>query len=103
MNNSFKASKLPIGTFSLPLGEVPATQFPSRDPSKPAEEQGLFDKFTVKRNDGSDAPGRKHFGCRYFVLDLDHDPHAAAAMKAYAESCRATHPKLAEDIEKARK
>lgn len=69
-----------------------------RDESKPAEEQGLFRKFEVRRVDGSDAPGGKHFGCRYFVLDVDHDPHARAALTAYADACEPTHPNLARDL-----
>ena len=73
--------------------------FPARDLTKPAEQQGIFEKFTVRRNDGSDTVGGKHHGCRYFVLDLDHDQHAPAAMQSYAASCRATHPLLADDIE----
>jgi hypothetical protein len=73
--------------------------FPERDLSKPAEQQGLFRKFDVRRVDGSDQPGGKHHGCRYYVLDLNHDQHAPAAMRAYAAVCRATHPHLAADIE----
>lgn len=73
--------------------------FPERDPSKPAEQQGLFRKFEVRRVDGSDQPGGKHYGCRYYVLDLDHDKHAPAAMRAYAAACKDTHPDLAADIE----
>lgn len=73
--------------------------FPERDPSKPAEQQGLFRKFDVRRVDGSDQPGGKHHGCHYYVLDLNHDQHAPAAMRAYAAACRATHPHLADDIE----
>lgn len=69
-----------------------------RDPSKPAEQQGLFRKFDVRRTDGSDAPGGKHHGCRYYVLDLTHDQHAPAAMRAYAAACAVTHPLLAADI-----
>lgn len=61
-------------------------------------EQGLFRKFDVRRVDGSDAPGGKHHGCRYFVLDVDHDPHAVPALVAYADACEATHPQLAQDI-----
>ena len=71
-----------------------------RDLSKPAEQQGLFRKFEVNRVDGSDQPGGKHFGCRYYVLDLTHDQHAPAAMRAYAAECRSTHPHLADDIER---
>lgn len=70
-----------------------------RDLNLPAEQQGVFHKFDVRRTDGSDQPGGKHHGCRYFVLDLDHDPHAAAAMAAYADSCKETHPMLSAEIE----
>lgn len=73
--------------------------FPERDQSKPAEQQGMFRKFDVRRTDGSSEPGGKHYGCRYWVLDLNHDQHAPAAMQAYAADCRATHPVLADDIE----
>lgn len=71
---------------------------PYRDTTKPAEQQGMFRKFEVRRVDGSDKPGGKHHGCRYFVLDLDHDPHAAAAMAAYGEACKGTHPALSAEI-----
>lgn len=74
---------------------------PERDQSKLAEQQGMFRKFDVRRVDGSDQPGGKHHGCRYFVLDLDHDEHAAAAMRAYAAACAGTHPQLAADLQKA--
>lgn len=74
------------------------TVFPERDTSRPAEEQGLFRKFDVRRVDGSDAPGGKHHGCRYFVLDVDHDQHAVDALIAYANSCEKTHPELARDL-----
>lgn len=72
--------------------------FPERDPAIPAEQQGLFRKFEVRRVDGSDRPGGKHHGCRYFVLDMRHDPHAMPALRAYALSCAATHPQLSADI-----
>lgn len=71
---------------------------PPRDLSRPAEQQGLFRKFTVSRTDGSDAPGGKHCGCEYFVLDVTHDPHAKAALAAYADAVEATHPQLAADM-----
>jgi len=51
--------------------------------------QGLIGKFNVSRVDGSDAPGGRHEGCRYFVLDMTHDKHAIPALRAYAESCEA--------------
>lgn len=74
------------------------TQFPQRDFTRPAEQQGLFRKFNVSRVDGSDGAGGKHHCCQYFVLDLDHDPHAAAALRAYADACAETHPQLAADL-----
>ena len=72
--------------------------FPERDQSKPAEQQGVFRKFDVRRVDGSDAPGGKHHGCRYFVLDMDHDQHAASALAAYAASCAVTHAALSAEL-----
>lgn len=48
---------------------------------------GLFDKFTVTRNDGQGEPGGKHYGCPYFVLDMTHDPFAVPALNAYADAC----------------
>lgn len=63
--------------------------------------RGLYEKFTVSRNDGRDSQdGGKHYGCEYFVLDLDHDPHAVPALIAYAKSCNKTHPMLAADLRK---
>jgi hypothetical protein len=71
---------------------------PERNPSKPAEQQGLFRKFVVTRTDGSDKPGGKHENCEYFVLDVGHDKHAPAALWAYAQACKDTHPDLAADL-----
>ena len=59
---------------------------------------GIYDKFTVARTDGKSAPGKKHEGCRYFVLDLDHDPFALPAIEAYSLACKDTYPTLAEDL-----
>lgn len=61
---------------------------------------GLYEKFTVVRTDGTSYTGEKHHGCEYFVLDLDHDPHASAALSAYAESCRIEFPALAADLDR---
>lgn len=60
--------------------------------------RGLYDKFDVRRTAGSSEPGGKHEGCEYFVLDLTHDKHAEAALRAYAESCAAEYPLLSNDI-----
>lgn len=67
---------------------------------KSDRERGLYSKYTVTRNDGSSATGGKHALCRYFVLDLDHDPLAAPALNAYALAAAASYPKLAADLQK---
>lgn len=64
--------------------------------------EGLYRKFNVTRTDGRSQEGRKHHGCEYFVLDLDHDPHALPALKAYEDSCRADYPALADDLQTTR-
>ena len=60
--------------------------------------RGLYSKFEVCRTDGSSEPGGKHHGCEYFVLDLTHDKHAAAALRAYAASCATEYPLLSADL-----
>ncbi len=64
------------------------------------KERGLYEKFAVDRADGRSAPGEKHEGCEYFVLDLDHDPFAVHALRAYANLCRRKYPKLSADLVK---
>lgn len=64
--------------------------------------KGLYEKFTVTRTDERSEPGEKHHGCRYFVLDLDHDPFAWAAIEAYEVACASTYPSLAIDLYKMR-
>lgn len=63
-----------------------------------AKDKGLFNKFHVHRVDGRDAAGEKHDGCEYFVLDLNHDAHALAAIAAYAASCQHEFPVLSLDL-----
>lgn len=60
--------------------------------------RGIYDKFIVRRTDGQSYAGKKHHGCSYFVLDLDHDPFARAAILAYAMKCGIEYPKLADDL-----
>lgn len=60
--------------------------------------KGLYGKFLVARVDGTDSPGAKHDGCRYFVLDVTHDKYAAAALLAYARACADEYPDLARDL-----
>ena len=61
---------------------------------------GLYRKFIVERTDGKSAPGEKHDGCEYFVLDMDHDAHARAAITGYVGSLEASgeYPALAADL-----
>lgn len=75
-----------------------STTLPERDTTRPATEQGQFNKFNVSRVDGRDAPGGDRHGARYFVLDLDYDPHARAALRTYADECEDTYPQLAADL-----
>ena len=60
--------------------------------------RGLYRKFHVERTNGSSQAGKKHDGCCYFVLDLDHDAHARPALEAYANSCEGEYPALAADL-----
>lgn len=60
------------------------------------KKRGLYNKYNVSRTDGD--PENKHAACRYFVLDLDHDPHALPALRAYIESCEREYPALAADL-----
>lgn len=62
--------------------------------------RGLYSKYEVKRTDGSSGPGGKHEHCAYFVLDLEHDEFAMAALVAYASAAREDYPQLARDIKK---
>lgn len=62
-------------------------------------ERGLYEKFKIHRVDGRDqAEGDAHWGCRYFVLDLDHDPYALAALWSYANACEREFPILSRDL-----
>lgn len=56
--------------------------------------RGLYDKYTVVKNDGSMTDS----DADYFVLRLDTDPHAREAALAYAKSVQSENPHLAMDI-----
>ena len=58
----------------------------------------LYNKYIVKRTDGADRPGERHAGCHYFVLDMDHDPAACAAMRCYADFYKDSHPEFYHEI-----
>ncbi len=55
-------------------------------------EQGVFPKYTISKSDGSPVDAS---AC-YFVLRLDEDPAARAAMRTYAVACG--NEQLAEGI-----
>jgi hypothetical protein len=60
------------------------------------QDRGLYRKYEVKRLNDADG---KHADCPFFVLDLQHDPHARTALRAYIRSCRDEYPALATDLE----
>lgn len=59
---------------------------------------GFEDRFRVTRTDGK----RPSFHRRYFVIAYEgSDPHAKAAMTAYADSIEGENPELASDLRDA--
>lgn len=59
---------------------------------------GLYEKYRVRRTDGSSQRGCKHENCQYFVLDLKHDKFSSPALLAYADACEKECPLLAADL-----
>lgn len=59
------------------------------------EKRGLYMKYIVEKSDGSTCDPE---AC-YFVLRLDTQPEARAAMRVYADGIREELPQLADDIE----
>lgn len=58
--------------------------------SDPDTQRGLYGKYRVEKING------KPIGA-CFVLE-EHDPHAIAALRAYANSCARDYPSLATDL-----
>ena len=58
-----------------------------------AEQVGLFEKYTVSRNEGTPP-----FQGEHFVLFPRRDRYALAALTAYAKACLYTNPQLAVDL-----
>lgn len=58
----------------------------------------IYKKYHVERTDGESGPNGKHRSCEYFVLDMNCDPYAMPALRAYADACQETYPVLAADI-----
>ncbi len=82
------------------LGKLEAMFEPKAPRDSTEHQRGLYQKYNVTRTDGSSNPGRKHYGCEYFVLDITHDRHAVPALAAYAASCEGEWPQLASDLRK---
>lgn len=62
-------------------------------------QDGLYDKYDVKRNDGD--PEGKHVDCRHFVLDPNHDPMSRRALQTYMqEATKNGYIALAADLQK---
>lgn len=80
------------------LAVVSLSGLPEKDPNRSNQEQGLYQKFNVRRRDGSDTIGGKHEGCDYFVLDLTHDAFALETVWYYALACKAKYPLLSKDL-----
>lgn len=57
-------------------------------------QRGLYAKYTVIKNSAPDAD----FSA--FVLNLDTDPFAVEALRAYAKACAEQYPLLAADLER---
>lgn len=60
--------------------------------------EGYYWKFEVRRTDGRDGPGQFHDDCKYFVLDLTHDPVARVTALEYATHVEHFKPNLAADL-----
>lgn len=58
-----------------------------------SDQTGLEGRYEVRKVDD---PTGKHDQCRYFVLDPQHDPLAAAALRYYAQ--RTPHRALSRDL-----
>jgi hypothetical protein len=63
------------------------------------KDEGLTGKFRVERLTPS-TRGIDHTGCRYFVLDPQHDPSALFALTRYSHHARAEgYAALADDLD----
>lgn len=60
----------------------------------PDTERGLYGKYLVFKAGG----GMEPVTDPCFVLRYTTDPHARAALAAYADSCEADYPQLAADL-----
>lgn len=64
------------------------------------KDRGFYGKYKIERTDGSSASGERHENCMYYVLDLNHDKFAFAALEAYSKEARAAgFTPLADDLD----
>ncbi len=101
MPNQYPAERLRFagGVGGIPRGKVANCVWITREERTMSDKaQGLYNKFRVERTDGKSAPGERHDGCEYFVLDLTHDPYAIPAIEAYIDACAGEYPLLASDL-----
>jgi len=68
-----------------------------REHHRGREFEGLNQKYRVERVDGT-GPTGQHVDCRYFVLDLSHDPAARTVALHFAELVQNERPNLAADL-----
>ena len=74
---------------------VPFYQFLGWLPKEKEMNQGLYNKYEIRKRDGKLVDPE----AVYFVLRLDTDPVARAAARTYAKEIRATKPILADELE----
>lgn len=61
--------------------------------------KGIYEKYYVTRADEGDRPNHKHYGCKYFVLDLTHDRFVPETIRTYGRLARAAgYGPLASDL-----
>lgn len=59
-----------------------------------SEQRGLYGKFIIEKANGEPLDPE----AQYFVLNYAQDPHARAALRAYAKSVQSENPDLARDL-----
>jgi hypothetical protein len=96
-SSAFAADMCQFVALHTPIFSQPAQ--PTGPATRPEKTKtGVFNKFNVSRVDGTDCDGGKHESCSYFVLDIEHDKFAKAALRAYADACQPELPILAADM-----
>lgn len=99
MSDDYEVIKPGTGVYQL-VSDVSdgAIKYRKQHGQPTQRDTGVYNKFTVYRNDGRDKPGGDRHGAQYFVIDTVHDKFAAAALVAYADACAKEYPTLADDL-----